>query len=352
MAVSSVWQHWTNQDVAIDLGTANTLVFVLGRGIVVDEPSLLVMEEGKGEEPFAVGREAREMLGRTPRELRVVHPMQRGVIADYSATQKMLKCFLERALPRRRPWGARVVVSVPAMATPVEARAFRDVVSGLPGIRSVSMVPDPLAGAHGAGLPIGRPTGCMLVDIGAGTTGASVLSNGGIVISRAIPLAGDAMDERIIQYLRSKYNLVIGERTAEELKIHVGSAKPLSKELSRLITGYDLANGLPGTIQVRTNEVHEAISGILTVILDLVCRVLELTPPELSADILDRGVVLTGGASLLRNMDELVAERLGLPVTVANEPRRSVACGAAEMMGTTEAEHELGLRVPRPAEIQ
>jgi len=351
MAVSSVWQQWTNQHVAIDLGTATTQVFVRGRGIVLNEPSLLVMEEGKDGEPFAVGQEAKEMMGRTPRDYHVIHPLQRGVIANFTATQAMLKCFMARAFPRRRPWGARVVISVPAMATPVETRAFREVVSALPGVRSVSMVPDPLAGAHGVGLPVGRPTGCMLVDVGAGTTEASVLSKGGIVINRSIPVAGNTMDERIIQYLRNRYNLIIGDRTAEELKIRVGSAKPLTKELTYLVTGHDLNHELPGTIEVRTNEVYEAISGIVNNILDLVCRVLELTPPELSADILDRGVVLTGGGSMLRNLDELMAERLGLPVTVASEPLKSVACGAAEMMGTTEAELEFGLRAPRPAEV-
>lgn len=352
MTVSSVWQQWTSQDVAIDLGTASTQVFVRGRGIVLNEPSLLVMEGGNNGEPYAVGHEAKEMMGRTPPELQLIHPLQRGVIANFTATQKMLKCFMTRAFPHRRPWGARVVISVPAMATPVETRAFKEVASALPGVRSVSMVPDPLAGAHGVGLPVARPTGCMLVDIGAGTTEASVLSKGGIVISRSIPLAGNAMDERIIQYLRSKYNLIIGDRTAEELKIRVGSAKPLTKELTYLVTGHDLNHELPGTIEIGTNEVHEAISGVVTSILDLVCRVLELTPPELSADIVDRGVVLTGGGSTLRNLDELVAERLGLTVHLASEPLKSVACGAAEMMGATEAEFEFGLRVPRPAEIQ
>jgi len=236
------------------------------------------------------------------------------------------------------------MISIPAVATSVEARAFREVVANLPGVRSVVTVPDPLAGAHGVGLPIASPTGCMLLDIGAGVTECTVLSRGGIVITRSIPVAGNTIDERILSHLRGKFNLVIGDRTGEQLKIKVGSAKLLDDPLSAMVTGHSLSSGLPRTILVESNEIHEAISSVVGMIVELVRRVLEVTPPELSADIFDRGVALTGGGALLRNLGEVLSERIGVPVTVAAEPMTSVACGAAELMGSSaEDNHRRGL---------
>lgn len=345
--------RWTSQEVAIDMGTANTLFYLKGRGIVLNEPSLVVVEDTMGvAEPKlrAFGADAREMIGRTPRNLRLVRPLQRGMIADFSATQKMLGCFLSKSL-RRRLWRARVMISIPAVATSVEARAFREVVANLPGVRSVSTVPDPLAGAHGVGLPIGSPTGCMLVDIGAGVTECTVLSRGGIVITRSIPVAGNAIDERILSHLRGKFNLMIGDRTAEQLKIKVGSAKLLDEQLSVMVTGHSLSSGLPRTIMVQTNEIYDAIAGVVGMIVELVHRVLEVTPPELSADIFDRGIALTGGGSLLRNLSVVLSERMGVPVSLAAEPMTSVACGAAELMGDRTQEHQKPLlaRIAREA---
>ena len=231
------------------------------------------------------------------------------------------------------------MISVPAVATSVDARAFREVVANLPGVRSVATVPDPLAGAHGVGLPISTPTGCMLLDIGAGVTECTVLSRGGIVITRSIPVAGSTIDERILSHLRGKFNLMIGDRTAEQLKIKVAAAKLLDDQLSVMVTGHSLSSGLPRTILVQSNEIYEAVSGVVNMIVELVHRVLEVTPPELSADIFDRGVALTGGGSLLRHLDEVLSERIGIPATVAAEPMTSVACGAAELMGSRVEEH-------------
>ncbi|RPI25316.1 MAG: rod shape-determining protein [Acidobacteria bacterium] len=324
---------WANQDIAIDMGTANTIMYVRGRGIVVNEPSLVVMDDRKSQNPVhAVGEAAKQMIGRTPRTLKVIRPLQRGVIADFTATQDMLKFLMSKAVRRRAPWRSRVTISVPAVATSVEARAFRDVVSSLPGVRSVSTVPDPLAGAYGVGLPVDEATGCMLTDIGAGVTETTVISRGGIVLTRSIPLGGNTLDERILHSVRRKFNVIIGEQTAEEVKIRVGSATPVRNQMSMMATGRSLQTGLPETVEIRTNEVCEAITSANLAIVELVRRVLEQTPPELAADILDRGLVLTGGGSLLRNLDQFLSEQIGIPVRVSAQPMTSVATGAGEMI--------------------
>jgi len=324
---------WAKQDIAIDMGTANTIMYVRGRGIVVNEPSLVVMSDRKNQNPIhAVGEAARQMIGRTPRGLKVIRPLQRGVIADYTATQSMLKTLIAKAVHRRSPWRSRVMISVPAMATSVEARAFKDVVSNLPGVRSVATVPDPLAGAYGVGLPVDEATGCMLTDIGAGVTETTVISRGGIVLTRSLPLGGNAVDERILHSVRKKFNVVIGEQTAEEVKVRIGSAMPIRDQLSMLATGRSLHTGLPETVEIHTNEVCEAITAVNLAIVELIRRVLEQTPPELAADILDRGLVLTGGGALLRNLDQFLSEQIGIPVRLTAQPITSVATGAGEMI--------------------
>jgi rod shape-determining protein MreB len=326
--------EWAKQDIAIDMGTANTIMFVRGRGIVVNEPSLVVMSDRKNQDPVqAVGEAAKQMIGRTPRSLKLVRPLQRGVIADYTATQSMLKALISKAIRHRNPLRrSRVMISVPAMATSVEARAFKDVVSNLPGIRSVATVPDPLAGAYGVGLPVDEATGCMLTDIGAGVTETTVISRGGIVLTRSIPLGGNAVDERILHSVRKRFNVIIGEQTAEEVKIQIGSAMPLREQLSMLATGRSLHTGLPETVEIHTNEVCEAITAVNLAIVELIRRVLEQTPPELAADILDRGLMLTGGGALLRNIDQFLSEQIGIPVRLAPQPITSVATGAGELI--------------------
>ncbi len=324
---------WAKQDIAIDMGTANTIMYVRGRGIVVNEPSLVVMNDRKNQNPIqAVGEAAKQMIGRTPRSLKVIRPLQRGVIADYTATQSMLKALIAKAVRHPGPWRSRVMISVPAMATSVEARAFKDVVSNLPGVRSVATVPDPLAGAYGVGLPVDEATGCMLTDIGAGVTETTVISRGGIVLTRSIPLGSNGFDERILHSVRKKFNVIIGEQTAEEVKVRIGSAVPLRNQLRMSATGRSLHTGLPQTVELHTNEVCEAITAVNLAIVELIRRVLEQTPPELAADILDRGLVLTGGGALLRNVDQFLSEQIGIPVHLAPQPITSVASGAGEMM--------------------
>jgi len=333
---------WTKQDIAIDMGTANTIMYVRGRGIVVNEPSLVVMSDRKNQNPVhAVGEAAKQMIGRTPRALKVIRPLQRGVIADYTATQDMLKALLAKAVRRGSGWRSRVMISVPAMATSVEARAFKDVVGNLPGVRSVTTVPDPLAGAYGVGLPVDEATGCMLTDIGAGVTETTVISRGGIVLTRSIPLGGNAVDERILHSVRKKFNVIIGEQTAEEIKVRIGSAVPLRTQLSMMATGRSLRSGLPETVEVHTNEVCEAITAVNLAIVELIRRVLEQTPPELAADILDRGLMLTGGGALLRNLDQFLSEQIGIPVCLAPQPITSGATGAGEMIKRANGRNDL-----------
>ena len=313
-----------SSDIAIDLGTATTLVFVKGRGIVLCEPSVVAIQRGSTK-VLAVGEEAKRMIGRTPINVSAIRPMKDGVIADFDVTEAMLRYFIKKVQPQKinHP---RVVVAIPSGITEVEKRAVRD--SALrAGAREVYLVEEPKAAAIGVGLPIHEPGGNMVVDIGGGTTEMAVISLDGVVVSRSIRIAGNEMDEAIIEHLRKAYNLMIGERTAEEIKIRIGSAYTLDEEMTMEVRGRDLVTGLPKTVTITSEEIREALSEPIRSIVESVRSTLEKTPPELSADLIDRGIVMAGGGSLLRGIDRLIAEETGLPVHVAENPMTAVALG-------------------------
>src|SRR5204863_4482015 len=301
-----------SSDLAIDLGTANTLVFANGKGIVVNEPSIVAINKNTGDVE-AVGKEAKEMLGRTPGNIVAIKPMKDGVIADFKVTEKMLNYFIQKAHNRKMLVHPRIVIGVPSEITQVEKRAVMDSAYRAKA-SEVYLVEQAMVAAIGSGLPITEPTGNMVVDIGGGTTDVAVISMAGIVYSRSVRVAGNEMDEAIIQYIKRKYNLLIGERTAEEIKIKIGSAFPLDEEITLEIKGRDLVEGVPKTLVVSDEEIREALAETVSVIIEAVRVALEQTPPELSADIVDRGIVLTGGGSLLRNLDKRLREETGLPV--------------------------------------
>ena len=319
-----------SNDLAIDLGTANTLVFAKGKGIVVCEPSIVAVNQKTGRVE-AVGKAAKEMLGRTPGNIVAIKPMQDGVIADFEHTEKMLDYFIKTAHNRSLGVRPRIVIGVPSEITQVEKRAVRDSAYRAKATE-VFLVEQAMAAAIGAGLPIMEPTGNMIIEIGGGTTELAVISMAGIVYSRTVKVAGNEMDEAIIQYIKRKHNLLVGERTAEQVKIRIGSAYPLEEELSMEIKGRDLVDGIPKTITVTDGEIREALSEVVSTIVDA-CRVaLETTPPELSADIVDRGIVISGGGSMLRNLDKRLREETGLPVSVADDPLTSVVIGIGKML--------------------
>ena len=317
-------------DLAIDLGTANTCVFAQGRGIVLNEPSIVAFNIAKGEVE-AVGLEAHEMLGRTPANIRAVRPLKDGVIADFDATEKMLVHFVRKAMGRS-PWKRpRLVIGVPSETTQVERRAVRD--SGFRVKASeVHLVDEPMAAAIGAGLPITDPAGNMVIDIGGGTTDIAVISMAGTVYGRSLRVAGDAMDLAIITYMRKNFGLHIGERTAQQIKFEIGSAMPLEEPLYMDVKGRHVAEGVPRTITVSDGDVRSALADPLRQIVQAVRESLERVPPELCADIYDRGVVLTGGGALLRNLDKRMRDETGLPVLVAEDPLTSVVMGAGKML--------------------
>jgi rod shape-determining protein MreB len=319
-----------SNDLAIDLGTANTLVFAKGKGIVVCEPSIVAVNRKTGKVE-AVGKEAKEMLGRTPGNIVAIRPMRDGVIADFEHTEKMLDYFIKKAHNRNLGVRPRIIIGVPSEITQVEKRAVMD--SAYRARASeVYLVEEAMAAAIGAGLPITEPTGNMIIDIGGGTTDVAVISMAGIVYSRTVRVAGNEMDEAIVQYIKRKYNLLIGERTSEEIKINLGSAFPLDEELTMEIKGRDLVEGIPKTLVVSDEEIREALAETVSVIIDAAKVALEQTPPELAADIVDKGIVLTGGGSLLKNLDKRLREETGLPVSMADDPLASVVLGAGRML--------------------
>lgn len=322
--------HLFSSDLAIDLGTANSLVFAKGKGIVVNEPSIVAINKVTGEVE-AVGREAKDMLGRTPGNIVAIRPLKDGVIADFKVTEKMLNYFIQKAHGRKLMVHPRIIIGVPSEITQVEKRAVID--SAFRAKASeVYLVEQAMVAAIGAGLPITEPSGNMIVDIGGGTTDIAVISLSGIVYSRSVRLAGNEMDDAITQYIKRKYNLLIGERTAERIKMEIGSAYPLDEPLSMEIKGRNLIEGIPKTLVITDDEIREALSECVGTIVNAVRVALERTPPELSADIVDKGIVLTGGGSLLRNLDRRIREETSLPVTLADDPLSSVVLGTGKML--------------------
>ena len=317
-------------DLAIDLGTANTCVYAKARGIVVNEPSIVAVNKVNGRVE-AVGREAKEMLGRTPGNIVAIKPMKDGVIADFDVTEKMLTYFIKKAHNGNVWVRPRIIIGVPSEITQVEKRAVKDSAYRAKA-SEVHLVEEAMAAAIGAGLPITEPAGSMVVDIGGGTTDIAVISLAGIVYSKAVRVAGNEMDEAIIQYIKKTYNLLIGERTAEHIKMELGSAYPVDDRITMEIKGRHLIEGVPKTITITDEEIRESLAETVNVIVDAVRVALERTPPELSADIVDRGIVLTGGGSLLRNLDKRLREETGLPVTMAEDPLSSVVLGAGKML--------------------
>ncbi|WAM32707.1 rod shape-determining protein [Caldicellulosiruptor naganoensis] len=323
------------RDLGIDLGTANTLVHLRGKGIVVNEPSVVAVQKDTGK-ILAVGNEAKEMIGRTPGNIVAIRPLKDGVIADFYTTQIMLKYFMEKAY-KKSLFGLkpRVVICVPSGVTEVERRAVEESAYKA-GAREVYIMEEPMAAAIGAGLPIDEPAGSMVVDIGSGTSEVAVISLGGIVTSKSLRIAGDEFDEAISNYIKKEYNLMIGDRTAEEIKINIGSAYPLEKEEWYEIKGRDLITGLPKTIKVSSSEIRDALREPVMAIVDAIKQTLEKTPPELAADIMERGIMLTGGGALLKGLDKLIKQETGLPVHIAERPLDCVALGAGKALEELE----------------
>jgi len=323
-----------SRELGIDLGTANTLVQVKGKGIVIREPSVVAIRSDT-KQVLAVGEEAKRMIGRTPGNIVAIRPMKDGVIADFDITQEMLQYFIRKAIPRSLPFHPRVVVCVPSGVTEVEKRAV-DEATRSAGAKDAYLVEEPMAAAIGAGLPVQEPTGSMVVDIGGGTCEVAIISLGGIVTSRSIRIGGNKMDEAIISYIKKEYNLMIGDRTSEEIKITIGSAFPSEQEESMDVRGRDLVTGLPKTLKITSREVLDALREPITSIIEAIKLTLEKTPPELAADIMDKGIMLTGGGALLDGLDELVRQETGMPVQIADNPLDCVAVGAGKVLEEIE----------------
>jgi len=321
-----------SRDMGIDLGTANTLVYVRGQGIVLSEPSVVAINRDT-QRVRAVGNEAKNMIGRTPSNIVAIRPMKDGVIADFEITEAMLRYFIEKIHNRKRLVWPRVAIGIPSGITEVEKRAVTESAT-LAGAKKVYLIEEPMAAAIGAGLPVHEPQGCMIVDIGGGTTEVAVIALGGIVFSKSVRIAGDEMDQAIIQHLKRTYNMMVGERTAEEIKIAIGSAFELQEELEIQVKGRDQVLGLPKILTITSEEIREALREPVSAIVDAVRVTLERTPPELSADIVDRGVVLAGGGALLRGLDQLLSRETGLHVTVAEDPLTAVALGTGKYLET------------------
>ena len=324
------WDLFSN-DLAIDLGTANTLVNVKGQGIVLREPSVVAINSNTNEVQ-AVGEEAKQMLGRAPGSIAAIRPMKDGVIAHFEVTEKMISNFIRKVHNNRKTLvRPRVVIAVPSGITQVEKRAVRDSAESA-GAREVYLIEEPMAAAIGVDLPVQEPTGNMIIDIGGGTTEVAIISMSGIVYSRSVRIAGDEMDEAIVNYIKKKYNLLIGERTAEEVKIRIGSAYPLKKRMTMEVKGRDLVAGIPKTLIISDEEVREALTETFGTIVEAVKIALERTPPELAADIVDKGLVVAGGGSLIKGLDALLKEATGLPITLAMDPLSAVALGAGKVL--------------------
>ncbi|MCP5462316.1 MAG: rod shape-determining protein [bacterium] len=322
-------------DMGIDLGTANTLVYVKGRGIVLTEPSVVAVQQGTNK-VMAVGEEAKKMLGRTPGNIVAIRPLKDGVIANFEITEAMLRYFIRKVHSSKNSFlpfhpKPRVVIAVPSGITEVEKRAVEDSAEHA-GAREVHLIEEPMAAAIGVGLPVQEPTGNMIIDIGGGTTEVAVISLAGIVFSRSVRVGGDELDEAIIQYLKRTYNLMIGERTAEIIKMTIGSAYKLDEELSMEVKGRDLVAGLPKTITINSEEIREALTEPISTILEAVRIALERCPPELSADLVDKGLILAGGGGLLKNLDKLISADTGLPVAIADDPLSAVALGTGRVL--------------------
>jgi rod shape-determining protein MreB len=313
--------------IGVDLGTANVLVYLKGRGIVVNEPAVVAVAQ-RDNSIVAVGREARDMLGRTPGAIQVIRPMREGVIADYVTTEAMLRYFIGKVVGRFSFVRPEVMICVPAGVTGVEQRAVQDAAEAAGARRPAHLIPEPLAAAIGARIPVNVPHGHMIVDIGGGRTEAAVISMYGIVVSESVRVAGDRLDDAIAGYVKRRHNLVVGDRTAEELKIAIGSALPLDEEMTYQVRGRDQITGLPRTITVSSSDVTNAIQDSLGSILGAIRSVLERTPPELASDVVDRGIVISGGTAMLRNLDRLITEEIGIPCYVADSPMECVAIGA------------------------
>ncbi len=325
----SIFSRFSN-DIGIDLGTANTLVFVRGQGIVLNEPSVVAVEVSTGK-ILAIGSEARRMLGRTPGEITAIRPLKDGVIADFEITERLLSDFIRRVVRHKFLMKPRVVICVPSGITEVEKRAVRDSAENA-GARDVYLIQEPMAAAIGVGLPVDQPSGIMIIDIGGGTSEIAVIALSGIVNNTSIRIAGDEMNEAIVTYAKKNYNLLIGELTAEEIKIKIGSAFELEREETIEIKGRDLVAGVPKVIKITSTQIREALSEPISSIIDAVRLSLEQTPPELASDILDRGIVLTGGGALLRGLDKRIRQETNLPVIVADDPLTCVARGTGYVL--------------------
>jgi rod shape-determining protein MreB len=334
-----------SNDLAIDLGTATTLIYVKGKGIVSCEPSVVAVTQDRTrgvKKVLAVGKEAKEMLGRTPGHIQAMRPLRDGVIADFEITEAMLRYFITRAHTRKTLVRPRIIICVPYGITEVEKRAVKESAESA-GAREVYLIEEPMAAAIGAGLPITEPSGSMVVDIGGGTTEVAIISLAGIVYSQSVRVGGDKMDEAIIQYMKRKYNLLIGEQTAERVKLEIGSAYPTGEVKEIEVKGRDLVAAVPRTVSVHSDEVRDAMSEPINAIVEAVLQALEKTPPELSADIVDKGIVMTGGGSLLRNIDVLLREQTGLPVMVCEDPVSAVVLGSGKALDHIDLLKEVAL---------
>lgn len=319
-----------SKDIGIDLGTANTLIFMKGKGIIMREPSVVAVDT-RNDTVRYVGQDAKEVIGRTPGSIVAVRPLKDGVIADFDITASMLQIFIRKVCNNSVLARPRIIICIPSGVTEVERRAVREAAFKA-GAKHVSIIEEPMAAAIGAGLPVAEATGSMVVDIGGGTSEVAVISLGGIVASRSVRVGGDELDNSIIQYIKRKYNLLIGERTAEDIKINIGSAFPLEEEATMDIKGRDLMDGLPKNIQITSEEIREALADPLSMVLDAIRTTLEKTPPELSTDIIDHGITLTGGGALLRGLDQLIEKETGMPVHIAESPLDCVAMGTGRVL--------------------